>query len=186
MELNHTHDANTRSWLESANAPGTDFPIQNLPFGVFSTKENPSPRAGVALARGRGQEQIVIRQGREVELAQVLTRMHRLWEVLSMHGHGLCPMIGREHDLAPGQVRAQRRSARAREQVHDPDHGQTSHRGGALPQAERGRVTTLVLSPSSSQSSSVRWHLAVDPHEGTNVGVPSSQTSATGVGVGLV
>src|SRR5258708_34304759 len=25
-----------RSWLDSANDPQTDFPIQNLPFGVFS------------------------------------------------------------------------------------------------------------------------------------------------------
>ena len=33
--LNETHDASLRSWVESANADGTDFPIQNLPFGVF-------------------------------------------------------------------------------------------------------------------------------------------------------
>jgi fumarylacetoacetase len=50
MELNHTHDANTRSWLESANAPGTDFPIQNLPFGVFRRKgTNEAFRGGVAI-----------------------------------------------------------------------------------------------------------------------------------------
>ena len=35
MELNHTHDASVKSWLASANEPGSDFPIQNLPFGVF-------------------------------------------------------------------------------------------------------------------------------------------------------
>ena len=34
-ELNDTHDPNLRSWVESANQPDTDFPIQNLPFGVF-------------------------------------------------------------------------------------------------------------------------------------------------------
>jgi fumarylacetoacetase len=33
--LNETHDPNARSWVESANAPGADFPIQNLPLGVF-------------------------------------------------------------------------------------------------------------------------------------------------------
>src|SRR3954469_20197917 len=33
--LNETHDPAARSWVQSANAPGTDFPIQNLPFGVF-------------------------------------------------------------------------------------------------------------------------------------------------------
>ncbi|MBL8674016.1 MAG: fumarylacetoacetase, partial [Rhodospirillales bacterium] len=35
MALNETHDPALRSWVESANAAGTDFPIQNLPFGVF-------------------------------------------------------------------------------------------------------------------------------------------------------
>ena len=33
--LNSTHDPSLKSWVESANQPGTDFPIQNLPFGVF-------------------------------------------------------------------------------------------------------------------------------------------------------
>ena len=32
---NETHDPALRSWVESANEPGTDFPIQNLPLGVF-------------------------------------------------------------------------------------------------------------------------------------------------------
>ena len=34
-EINETHDPNLRSWIESANSPDTDFPIQNLPFCVF-------------------------------------------------------------------------------------------------------------------------------------------------------
>lgn len=34
-EINETHDQNMRSWIESANSPTTDFPIQNLPFCVF-------------------------------------------------------------------------------------------------------------------------------------------------------
>ena len=33
--LNETHDAGLTSWVESANAPGCDFPLQNLPFCVF-------------------------------------------------------------------------------------------------------------------------------------------------------
>lgn len=50
MALNHTHDAATKSWLESANAAGTDFPIQNLPFGVFRRKgSNEAFRGGVAI-----------------------------------------------------------------------------------------------------------------------------------------
>ncbi|MEO7659789.1 MAG: fumarylacetoacetase, partial [Pyrinomonadaceae bacterium] len=34
-EINETHDPNLKSWVESANDPNTDFPIQNLPFCVF-------------------------------------------------------------------------------------------------------------------------------------------------------
>jgi fumarylacetoacetase len=48
FELNVTHDPLRRSWLESANIAGGDFPIQNLPFGLFRTEGSP-PRGGVAL-----------------------------------------------------------------------------------------------------------------------------------------
>ncbi len=37
--INETHDPNLRSWIESANAPDTDFPIQNLPFCFFYQKD---------------------------------------------------------------------------------------------------------------------------------------------------
>ena len=37
------------SWLTAANDPDCDFPIQNLPFGVFSTHADPAPRVGVAI-----------------------------------------------------------------------------------------------------------------------------------------
>lgn len=47
IELNATHDPARRSWVESANAPDTDFPIQNLPFGVFD--DGKGARGGVAL-----------------------------------------------------------------------------------------------------------------------------------------
>ena len=33
--LDPTHDPTLRSWVASANLPGCDFPIQNLPFAVF-------------------------------------------------------------------------------------------------------------------------------------------------------
>lgn len=36
INVNETHDQNLKSWIESANAPDTDFPIQNLPFCVFN------------------------------------------------------------------------------------------------------------------------------------------------------
>ena len=46
--LNETHDPARRSWVESANAPGCEFPIQNLPFGIFRTGTR-GPCGGVAI-----------------------------------------------------------------------------------------------------------------------------------------
>lgn len=47
--LNATHDPDARSWLASANAAGSDFPIQNLPFAVFRRTDAESFRGGVAI-----------------------------------------------------------------------------------------------------------------------------------------
>jgi len=47
-DLNETHDPTRRSWVEAANAPDCDFPIQNLPFGVFQSPGR-APRGGVAI-----------------------------------------------------------------------------------------------------------------------------------------
>ena len=48
VTLNETHDPARRSFVESANAPDGEFPIQNLPFGVFKPAGGP-PRVGVAI-----------------------------------------------------------------------------------------------------------------------------------------
>jgi fumarylacetoacetase len=47
-DLNETHDPARRSWVEAANKPDCDFPIQNLPFGVFQSPGR-APRGGVAI-----------------------------------------------------------------------------------------------------------------------------------------
>lgn len=48
--INETHDPGARSWVESANQPDADFPIQNLPFGVFARPgHHEAPRIGVAI-----------------------------------------------------------------------------------------------------------------------------------------
>lgn len=45
-----THDPKLDSWVESANDPGTDFPVQNLPFGVYRREgADEEPRVGVAI-----------------------------------------------------------------------------------------------------------------------------------------
>lgn len=46
-DLDHTHDPGLRSWVQSANGH-PDFPIQNLPLGVFSPLAG-APRGGVAI-----------------------------------------------------------------------------------------------------------------------------------------
>ena len=47
--LNSTHDASRQSWIPAANDPAGDFPLQNLPTGVFHTPAQPAPRVGVAI-----------------------------------------------------------------------------------------------------------------------------------------
>src|SRR5258707_2561931 len=48
--LDETHDAQVQSWVESANVADSDFPIQNLPFGVFRRRDaGAETRAGVAI-----------------------------------------------------------------------------------------------------------------------------------------
>jgi fumarylacetoacetase len=49
IPLNETHDSARRSWVESANAPDADFPIQNLPYCVFRPAAGVPPRVGVAI-----------------------------------------------------------------------------------------------------------------------------------------
>ncbi|MFK0166901.1 fumarylacetoacetase [Rhizobium sp. NPDC090279] len=48
--LNETHDPLLRSWVESANAPDGDFPIQNLPHGIFRRRgSREAYRGGIAI-----------------------------------------------------------------------------------------------------------------------------------------
>lgn len=46
--LDETHGSTAKSWVESANFAGADFPIQNLPFGVFRP-QGKEPCVGVAI-----------------------------------------------------------------------------------------------------------------------------------------
>ena len=47
--IDDTHDPARCSWVESANRPGCDFPIQNLPLCAFVPPGAPSARPGVAI-----------------------------------------------------------------------------------------------------------------------------------------
>jgi fumarylacetoacetase len=112
MKLDRTHDPQLHSWVESAHAPGCDFPIQNLPFGVFRRKKSrEAPRGGVAIgehildlaalgvktgptlnaiaARGRPAWKRL-----RAELSRTLSANNRSWKKLRRH---LVPM--REAEL---------------------------------------------------------------------------------------
>jgi len=47
-QLDQTHDAKRTSWVTSANGHA-DFPIQNLPLGIFSPAGRSDARAGIAI-----------------------------------------------------------------------------------------------------------------------------------------
>jgi fumarylacetoacetase len=49
ISLNRTHDPEARSWVAAANETLCDFPIQNLPYGVFRTHSQEPFRAGIAI-----------------------------------------------------------------------------------------------------------------------------------------
>ena len=47
--LDETHEPGLRSWVESSHAALSDFPVQNLPFGVFRHDYEERPRVGIAI-----------------------------------------------------------------------------------------------------------------------------------------
>lgn len=48
--LDDTHDPALGSWLDPARVPGSDFPLQNLPFGIFRRRGvAEAPRTGMAI-----------------------------------------------------------------------------------------------------------------------------------------
>lgn len=50
-DINETHDPNLKSWIESANSPDTDFPIQNLPLCAYEVGDL-QPGLGIGFVIG--------------------------------------------------------------------------------------------------------------------------------------
>ncbi len=71
--LDDTHDPALQSWLDSANEPTADFPIQNLPFGRFRHPEDFGWRIGVAI----GDQVLDLRRARLIDNAE-MNRLMRL------------------------------------------------------------------------------------------------------------
>ena len=47
--IDTTHDPGLASWVESANRPDADFPIQNLPYATFRRRGEEQDRLGIAI-----------------------------------------------------------------------------------------------------------------------------------------
>lgn len=85
--INPTHNPALRSWVTSANLPLSDFPIQNLPFGVRADTQSGQPRVVVAI----GDQALDVCQvldlglleGRSAEAAQAC-RSGRLNELMAL------------------------------------------------------------------------------------------------------
>jgi fumarylacetoacetase len=73
MTTDATHSPALQSWVESANDPATDFPIQNLPFGRFRTQQDSDWRIGIAI----GDQVLDLRAARLIDTSD-MNRLIRL------------------------------------------------------------------------------------------------------------
>lgn len=89
IETNQTHDPRRRSWVESANSADTDFPIQNLPFCMFSHGGGLA-RAGVAIGDSVFDLSIAAELGLIDEAASL---------VKACTGRALNPLMGADRKL---------------------------------------------------------------------------------------
>lgn len=71
--LDASHDPALQSWVDSANDPATDFPIQNLPFGRFRTEGDADWRIGVAI----GDQVLDLRDAKVIDSSD-MNRLMRL------------------------------------------------------------------------------------------------------------
>ncbi len=85
--LDHTHDPAARSWVDAANAEGTDFPLQNLPLCRFRRQGTAEPwRVGVGIGdqildlSGWGVDDMNALMGRSK--AERVALRHRLFDAL--------------------------------------------------------------------------------------------------------
>jgi len=103
--LDETHDPARRSFIISANAPEAEFPIQNLPFGVFRPAPEAPPRVGVAIgdqilglaaAAGcfEGLAAETARAGAAAVLNPLMAREPRAWSALR---RALSRVLSAEH-----------------------------------------------------------------------------------------
>ncbi len=108
--IDDTHRADLASWVESANAPDTDFPIQNLPFALFTRGGGlETQRVGIAIG-----DQIL-------DVAACIEET--LFEADAIRAAEACdvPVLNLLMSLPRDEVRALRRGASALLRADSPD-----------------------------------------------------------------
>ena len=75
-----------KSWVSSANSPETDFPLNNLPYGVFSTDDS-APRCGVAIG-DLILDMLAVEQAGLVTLDATPCFDQPFWNKVMQHGSG--------------------------------------------------------------------------------------------------
>jgi fumarylacetoacetase len=71
--IDQTHDPSLRSWVESANQPDTDFPIQNLPFATFRRPNEANSALGAAI----GEQVLDVTAAFDIDSMETLMSMPR-------------------------------------------------------------------------------------------------------------
>jgi len=150
--LDETHHPELASWVESANEPTTDFPVQNLPLGVFR-RDDGAARPGVAI-------------GDQILDLSATAEMHLFDRPLArlvgscLDAGALNPLL----EAGPEQMRALRAQASALLRG-DTEPGRSARRGAAT-----------LLVPSSTVDQLVPVHVGdytdfyASIHHATNVG----------------
>jgi len=121
--IDGTHDRTLQSFVESANDPGSDFPVQNLPLGVFRRGRHERARIGCAigdevldldacaergLLRGLPSDVEDACRGETLNALMALearvrgTLRHRLSHLLRVEGGFVTARGERDHVLVPG------------------------------------------------------------------------------------
>jgi fumarylacetoacetase len=109
-----TLDPTLRSWVESANDPGSDFPIQNLPFGRFRRQRSAVEELGVAI----GDQVLSLRSAADAGLLRGLPgdvgalagRAHSLNALMSQGRRGAADLRARLVEILAVDARQSARS----------------------------------------------------------------------------
>ena len=123
-------DPSRRSWVESANG-ANDFPIQNLPFGVFSTDGEPeSGRVGVAIGDQILDVTAALREdliGEEGRIAAHGCDSPRLNELMSLDRRTVSGLRRAIADLLDASTETGRRAAKHPDRILVPQRSAVMH-----------------------------------------------------------